>query len=72
MPSTRSTPDLRRLVEYLNQITHDEVQVTALQLTCARHGDLENLIPSTYGGEIAAAKALTTARSRQSNGIVPS
>ncbi|PXW31246.1 UNVERIFIED_CONTAM: hypothetical protein DES50_10512 [Williamsia faeni] len=49
--------DLRRLVEYLNQITRDDIRVTALQLTYARHGDLEILVPSTYGGEIAAAKA---------------
>jgi hypothetical protein len=49
--------DLRRLVEYLNQITRDDIQVTALQLAYARQGDLKILIPSTYGGEIAAAKA---------------
>lgn len=48
--------DLRRLVEYLNLVTLDHVIVTALQLAYARHGDLEILIPSTYGGEIAAAK----------------
>ncbi|MGW5300707.1 hypothetical protein ACWEQV_20910 [Rhodococcus aetherivorans] len=49
--------DLRRLVEYLNWVTRDEVRVTALQLAYARHGDLEILVPSTYGGEIAAVKA---------------
>ncbi|MFE5873614.1 hypothetical protein ACFQ6H_00050 [Rhodococcus sp. NPDC056506] len=49
--------DLKRLVEFLNRITRDEVAVTALQLTYARHGDIEFLMPSTYGGEIAAAKA---------------
>jgi hypothetical protein len=49
--------DLRRLVEYLNQVTLDQVRVTALQLSYARHGDLEILIPSTFGGEIAAVKA---------------
>ncbi len=49
--------DLRRLVEYLNRVTVDDVRVTALQLSYARHGDLEILIPSTYGGEIAAAKS---------------
>ncbi len=51
--------DLRRLVEYLNRVTVDDVRVTALQLSYARHGDLEILIPSTYGGEIAAAKSRT-------------
>lgn len=49
--------DLKRLVEFLNRITRDEVAVTALQLTYARHGDIEFLMPSTYGGEIAAVKA---------------
>ena len=49
--------DLRRLVEYLNRATHDRIAVTALQLAYARHNDLEVLVPSTYGGEIAAVKS---------------
>ncbi|AHD24272.1 hypothetical protein Y013_25315 (plasmid) [Rhodococcus pyridinivorans SB3094] len=49
--------DLRRLVEYLNRITRDDVRVTALQLAYARHGSIEILVPSTYGGEIAHAKS---------------
>ncbi|MCX5044673.1 hypothetical protein OG921_16015 [Aldersonia sp. NBC_00410] len=49
--------ELQRLVEYLNRITHDAISVTALQLSYARHNDLELLVPSTFGGEIAAAKA---------------
>ena len=53
----RIDDDLRRLVEYLNQITQDEVRVTALQLAYARHGELEILVPSVYGAEIAAVKA---------------
>lgn len=52
----RIDSDLRRLVEYLNRITRDEVRVTAVQLAYSRHGDLEILVPSTYGGEIAAVK----------------
>jgi hypothetical protein len=54
--------DLRRLVEYLNLVTKDQVSVTALQLAYAKHGDLEILIPSTYGGEIAAAKIRSSDR----------
>jgi hypothetical protein len=54
--------DLRRLVEYPNKVTLDQVRVTALQLAYARHGDLEILIPSTYGGELAAAKTRTDDR----------
>ncbi|MDP1820905.1 MAG: hypothetical protein Q8K58_13590 [Acidimicrobiales bacterium] len=56
--------DLRRLVEYLNQVTQDRISVTALQLGYARHADLEILIPTTYGGEIAAAKATHAGSSR--------
>lgn len=58
----RIDSDLRRLVEHLNRITRDDVGITALQLTYARHGDVEILLPSTYGGEITAAKARSDAR----------
>lgn len=58
----RLDDDLRRLIEYLNKVTEDRIAVTALQLAYARHGDLELLIPSTYGGEIAAVKAAHTGR----------
>jgi len=54
--------DLRRLIEYLNLVTKDQISVTALQLMYARHGELEILIPSTYGGEIAAAKVRAAGR----------
>jgi hypothetical protein len=53
----RIDDELRRLIEYLNAITKERIAVTAVQLAYARHGDVEFLIPSTYGGEIAAAKA---------------
>jgi len=49
--------DLERLVTYLNQVTLPELRVTALQLAYAKHGEVEILIPSTFGGEIAEAKA---------------
>ena len=54
---------LRRLVEYLNRVTIAEVRVTALQLSYAKHGDVEILIPTTFGGEIADAKARRSGRS---------
>jgi len=54
--------DLRRLIEYLNLVTLDDVRVTALQLTYARHGDLEILIPSTFGAELAGQKVTTGKR----------
>lgn len=54
---------LRRLVEYLNRVTIAEVRVTSLQLSYAKHGDVEILIPTTFGGEIADAKARKSGRS---------
>lgn len=55
----RIDADLRRLVEFLNQITGQNVTVTAIEIAYARHGTTEILIPSTYGGELAAAKNRT-------------
>ncbi len=52
----RIDSDLRRLVEYLNLATRDEITVTALQLSYARDGDVEILIPSIFGAEIASSK----------------
>lgn len=53
--------ELRRLVEFLNHMTSAEVRVTAIQLSYARDGEMEILIPSTYGGEIAEAKSRSSA-----------
>lgn len=55
--------DLRRVIEYLNQVTLANVNVTAVQLSYARDGDVEILIPTTYGAELAEAK--TTGASRK-------
>lgn len=48
--------DIQRLVEYLNLITAESVMVTALQLSYAKLGSIEVLIPSTFGAEIAHSK----------------
>lgn len=56
--------DLRRLVEYLNLVTSPDVRVTALQMAYAKQGDVEILIPSTFGGELAEAKARDAGRGR--------
>jgi hypothetical protein len=50
--------DLRRLIEFLNRTTRTDVRVTTLQLTYARDGDVEILLPATFGGEPASAKAM--------------
>jgi hypothetical protein len=49
--------DLRRLIEYLNVVTRDDVRVTALELSYSRHGDVEILIPSSFGAELARSKS---------------
>jgi len=57
--------DLRRLVEYLNMATRSDVRVTAVQLAYARQGEVEILVPSTYGGEIAESKVRAAGRSAE-------
>lgn len=61
----RIDDDLRRLIEYLNEISRSDVTVTAIQLQYARHGDAEILVPTTFGGEIAAVKARGAGQSRE-------
>jgi hypothetical protein len=45
--------DLKQLVEYLYLISADDISVVAIELAFARHGDVEILIPTTFGAEIA-------------------
>jgi len=56
----RIDDDLRRLIEFLNVVSREDIRVTALQLSYSRHGDVEILIPSTFGAEIALAKGART------------
>ncbi len=51
------TPELRLIIEYLNEHTLATVQVLALELSYARDGDVELLIPAVYGAEAADRKA---------------
>ena len=51
----RIDKDIQRLVEYEN-LTSPNIAVTALQLRYAKFGDIEILIPETFGDEIAATK----------------
>ena len=57
--------DIQRLVEYMNLITAESIMVTALQLAYARLGNVEVLIPSTYGTEIARTKAASYGQSSE-------
>ena len=61
----RIDDDIQRLVEYMNLITAESIMVTALQLAYARLGNVEVLIPSTYGTEIARTKAANYGQSNE-------
>jgi hypothetical protein len=50
------TPELKLIVQYLNEHTLPTVTVLALELTYAREGDFEVLIPAVYGEESAERK----------------
>jgi hypothetical protein len=54
--------DLRRLIEFLNLVAIPQVSVTAIQLSYARDGDVEILMPTTFGGELAEARVAPAAR----------
>lgn len=53
-------PNLRRIVEYLNEHTADELRVVALELRRARHGDVDLLIPASFGADAAQRKTETS------------
>ena len=48
---------LRRIVQFLNDRTAPDLSIVAMELRYARHADVEILIPTVYGAELAAAKA---------------
>ena len=48
---------LRRIVEFLNDRTSPDLSIVAMELRYARHADVEILVPTVYGAELAAAKA---------------
>ncbi|GAB3267505.1 hypothetical protein [Arthrobacter pigmenti] len=56
-------PDLKRMVEYLNSMAGPETVLIAVEYTRLTTGDVEILMPQTYGEEIAEAK--TAAEERQ-------
>ena len=51
------TPELQRIIEYLSGHMKPGVDVTALELGYVTLGDVEVLVPKTYGVEIAQQKA---------------
>ena len=55
--------DLKRMVEYLNAMSGPTTSVIAVEYTRLSHGDIEILLPRTFGQELAEVKA-TVARPR--------
>ena len=56
-PVDAITPELRLIIEYLDEDTVDTLQVIALELAYARDDNMELLIPAVFGEESAARKA---------------
>lgn len=54
------TPELKTIVEYLNEHTLPTVQVLALELAYGSEGEMEFLIPTVYGEESAKRKTRGT------------
>ena len=50
------TPELKLIIEYLNEHTLASVRVLALELSYGRDGEVELLIPTVYGAEAADRK----------------
>ena len=48
---------LRRIVEFLNDRTSADLSVVTMELRYAKHGDVEMLVPTVFGAELARAKA---------------
>lgn len=51
------TEELRRIIEYLNELTLADVAVYALELRYLADGDVQILIPVSYGTEFAQSKS---------------
>lgn len=56
------TPELQRIVRYINQHTTGDVELLAIELRYIRHSDVEILVPEVYGEETAATKPSTRRR----------
>ena len=51
------TPELRRTVEFLHESSSERLAVMALEIGRFKEGDVEILVPETYGAELAASGA---------------
>lgn len=59
------TNELKRIIEWLNVMTRDEVSVLALELQYLREGTTEILVPRLYGDALASAKRSSSSASSQ-------
>ena len=60
----RLNDDLRRIVEFLNQITKPSTGVIVVEFTRVHEGGVEILIPTSYGDELIEAKNATSVDGR--------
>lgn len=61
------TPELRRIVEFLNLRSADDLEVLCIEFGYISDGDVEILIPNTYGVEAVERKARKIARHTESD-----
>lgn len=59
--------DLRRIVEFINAVTTEQVTVLALELRRVSHDGIDILTPRTFGGELARAKQDKAQREKRAN-----
>ncbi|HQZ36837.1 MAG TPA: hypothetical protein PK020_20590 [Ilumatobacteraceae bacterium] len=53
----RINDGLRRIVEFMNDRTSADLSVVTMELRYSKHGDVEMLVPTVFGAELARAKA---------------
>ena len=59
------TDELRKTIEFVNSHTEDSLNLLGMQLAYVKDGDVEILVPSTYGAEAAEEKAWSAGRSQR-------
>lgn len=59
--------DLRRIVEFLNAHTNEQVTVLAVELRRVSHSGVDILTPRTFGGELVRAKQDKAQREKRAN-----
>lgn len=61
------TDELKRIIEYANSVTRDDVRVLGLELQLAKDAGTQILIPRSYGASLVDAKAASAANKTKWN-----